>query len=246
LTATDQPQTVIRQSVMRLRDAIMLGDLRPGQKLIEADLCRDMGISRASLREALRALETERLVELVPNRGPSVAKLGWREIEEIHDVWSLLTGEAVYRFAGLATPSDIVELAATVKRLNQAVRARNALEQLAATNAFFGTIFDKCGNDVLLSVVYALVSRLNFLRAQAFQHSGWSERSAREIEDIVTAMSARGAGAARRATRRHIASACAAAKQVALQPRRPARQHDATPEPMRSVVRRERTRRRRA
>ena len=214
---TDQPPTVIRQSVMHLRAAIMLGDLRPGQKLIEADLCREMGISRASLREALRALEAERLVELVPNRGPSVAKLGWREIEEIHDVWALLTGEAVRRFADLATPADIVELAGTVKLLNRAVRARNSLEQLAATNAFFGAILDKCGNDVMLDVVYSLVSRLNFLRAQAFQHAGWGERSAREIEEIVTAICKRSPAAARAATRRHIASACAAAKQVALQ-----------------------------
>ena len=221
---TDQPPTVIRQSVVRLRAAIMLGDLRPGQKLIEADLCREMSISRASLREALRALEGERLVELVPNRGPSVAKLGWREIEEIHDVWSVLTSEAVRRFAGLATPTDLVELAGMVKLLNKAVRARNWLEQLAATNSFFGAILDKCGNDVLLDAVYSLVSRLNFLRAQAFQHAGWSERSAREIEEIVTAICKRNGAAARAATRRHIASACAAAKQVALLPRPAARE----------------------
>ena len=215
--ATERRPTVIRQSVTHLRAAIMLGDLRPGQKLIEADLCREMGISRASLREALRALEGERLVELVPNRGPSVAKLGWREIEEIHDVWSVLTGEAVRRFAARATPDDLVELAGTVKLLNKAVRARNWLEQLAATNAFFGAILDKCGNDVLLDVVYSLVSRLNFLRAQAFQQAGWAERSAREIEEIVTAICKRNPATARAATRRHIASACAAAKQVALQ-----------------------------
>jgi DNA-binding GntR family transcriptional regulator len=215
--ATERRPTVIRQSVTHLRAAIMLGDLRPGQKLIEADLCREMGISRASLREALRALEGERLVELVPNRGPSVAKLGWREIEEIHDVWSVLTGEAVRRFAARATPDDLVELAGTVKLLNKAVRARSPLEQLAATNAFFGAILDKCGNDALLDVVYSLVGRLNFLRAQAFQHAGWSDRSAREIEEIVTAICRRNAAAARAATRRHIASACAAAKQVALQ-----------------------------
>lgn len=216
---TERRPTVIRQSVTHLRAAIMLGDLRPGQKIVEGDLSREMGISRASLREALRALEGERLVEIVPNRGPSVARLGWREIEEIHDVWSVLTGEAVRRFATRAAPEDLVELAGTIKLLNKAVRARSPLEQLAATNAFFGAILDKCGNDALLDVVYSLVGRLNFLRAQAFQHDGWGERSAREIEEIVAAICKRNGAAARAATRRHIASACAAAKQVARQGR---------------------------
>src|SRR5678816_3261076 len=72
--------TVIGNSVSRLRNSIMQGELRPGQKLIEADVCRQLQISRASLREVLRILETERLIEMIPNRGPSVAKLGWEEI----------------------------------------------------------------------------------------------------------------------------------------------------------------------
>ena len=84
--------TVIGHSVSRLRSAIMQGELHPGQKLVEADLCRQMGISRASLREVLRILETERLIEIIPNRGPSVAKLGWDEIVAIHDVWALNRG----------------------------------------------------------------------------------------------------------------------------------------------------------
>ena len=93
-----QQLSVIEQSLKSLRSMIMNGDLAPGQKLVEASLCTNLGISRASLREALRIMEGERLIELIPNRGPSVAKLGWREIEDIHDVWAMLTSEAVYRF----------------------------------------------------------------------------------------------------------------------------------------------------
>src|SRR5262245_24434716 len=83
-----QLTTVIDQAVNTLRAGIMQRDLRPGQKLLESDLSRDLGISRASLREALRALEADRLIELVPNRGPFVSRLGPREVEEIHDVWA--------------------------------------------------------------------------------------------------------------------------------------------------------------
>jgi len=85
------------------------------------------------------------------------------------------------------------------------------------------------------------VSRLTFLRAQSLLHAGWSARCAKEIEAIVAAIRARNPAAARRATRRHIASACAAAKQVALLPERAAPGLDIVP--ARPDGRRARTRR---
>jgi DNA-binding GntR family transcriptional regulator len=210
--------TVIGNSVSRLRNSIMQGELRPGQKLIEADVCRQLQISRASLREVLRILETERLIEMIPNRGPSVAKLGWEEIVEVHDVWALLTGEAVYRFTPLATREDLSQIKLAVSQLRTAVETESALRQLAATNAFFVVILDKCGNRVLIDVVFSLVSRLNFLRAQSLQYEGWGYLCLREIEEILAAIESRNADAARAATRRHIDSACAAAKQVSVLP----------------------------
>jgi DNA-binding GntR family transcriptional regulator len=214
--ATGRLVTVIGNSVSRLRNAIMQGELRPGQKLIEADVCRQMQISRASLREVLRILETERLIEMIPNRGPSVARLGWEEIVEIHDVWALLTGEAVSRFTQLAARDDIAQLKLAVSQFKAAVKTESALRQLAATNAFFVVILDKCGNRVLIDVVFSLVSRLNFLRAQSLQYEGWGYLCLHEIEEILAAIEAKDAEAARAATRRHIDSACAAAKQVSV------------------------------
>jgi DNA-binding GntR family transcriptional regulator len=217
--STDPPVSVIENAVRRLRAAIMIGDLRPGQKLIEADLCRDLTISRASLREALRALEAERLIELVPNRGPSVAKLGLKEIEDIHDVWAMLTSEAVARFTELATAKDIAEIEVITARLRQALKAKNAIDQLNATNQFFGHILLKSGNATLIDVVALLVSRLNFLRAQALMREGWSVRCSQEFDAMVAAIRSKKPTAARRATQRHIESACDAATQVALLPK---------------------------
>jgi len=217
--STDQPVGVIEDAVRRLRGAIMTGDLRPGQKLVEAELCADLDISRASLREALRALEGERLIELVPNRGPSVAKLGLKEIEDIHDVWAMLTSEAVTRFTELATAKDIAEIEVITARLRRALKAKNAIEQLNATNEFFGYILLKCGNNVLIDVVALLVSRLNFLRAQALMHEGWSALCSQEFDAMVAAIRSKKPTAARRAMQRHVESACEAATHVALLPK---------------------------
>ncbi len=210
--------TIIEQSVGKLRNAIMQGELRPGQKLIEAELCRSLDISRASLREALRILETEKLIELVPNRGPSVAKLGYDEVEAIHEVWALLTSEAVADFTRIAKEKHINELQKALDALKSSIETNRPLDQLAATNAFFMAVMRKCGNSVLTETVISLVSRVNFLRAQALLHQGWGVVYAEEIEDILIAIREHNPDAARLATRKHIASACSAAKQLSLAP----------------------------
>jgi DNA-binding GntR family transcriptional regulator len=214
--ADSQPKTVIKDCISHLRSDIMSGNLRPGQKLIEADLCEQMAISRPSLREALRVLEAEKLIELVPNRGPSVARLGEREIEEIHDVWSMLTGEGVYRFAGVANAKDIAGLIRAVARLKLAARMDDPLEMIAATNAIFNTILTKCGNDLLVEMVYSLVSRINFLRARTLLDKEWRHLCIAEINTMIAAIRASKAKTARRAVQRHISSACTTAKRIVL------------------------------
>jgi DNA-binding GntR family transcriptional regulator len=216
--APRQAPTVIEKCVKRLRGGIMVGDLRPGQKLIEADLQEELGVSRASLREALRVLERERLVELVPNRGPSVARLREKEIADIHEVWALLTGEAVFDFTRVATVQDVRRLQATVAQLKQVLHAKDPLRQLNVTNSFFGYIYTRCKNEVLVDVVSTLVSRLNFLRAQSLMHEGWRELYAEEIGKIMAAIAAKKPAQARLAVQHHIESACGAATKVAAMP----------------------------
>ena len=70
-----EPKTVLRQAVENMRMAIVEGMFKPGERLVETDLCERLRISRPSLREALRTLEAERLIVIAPNRGPSVAVL---------------------------------------------------------------------------------------------------------------------------------------------------------------------------
>lgn len=212
-----QPITVIQQSARAMRDAVMQGHLRPGQKLVEADLCEKMGISRASLREALRRLEAEGLIEMVPNRGPFVAQLGWKEVEDIHDVWAMLTGESVARFTAVATDAEIDELGTAHKQVSEALRNGDSLAQLAATNLFFHHILQCNDNKVLFDMVRSLVSRVNFLRAQALHQEGWGRMCDGEIGRIIECIRARRPQDAREATQRHIASATAAAKKALLE-----------------------------
>jgi DNA-binding GntR family transcriptional regulator len=210
---TIERKTVLDQAASRLRTAIMVGELAPGQRLTERYLCERMGISRPSLRTALRRLEAERLITIVPNRGPSVAKLGWTEIEEIHEVWEMLTAEATGRFATIVTPDDVRRLETQVTAFKAAAKAGDALGHIAATNLFFQVILVG-HNRVLSEVIVSLLSRINFLRARSMLRKNRGRECAAELKAIADALKKRDRAAARAATAHHITQCCNAARDV--------------------------------
>src|SRR5690606_4668487 len=98
------PRTGQQEAVDNLRLASVSGMFQPGSRLVESHLCAQLGISRPSLREALRSLEAERLIEIVPNRGPSIPALSWEEATAIYEVRELLEVEAAGRCALRISP----------------------------------------------------------------------------------------------------------------------------------------------
>jgi DNA-binding GntR family transcriptional regulator len=82
--------TTVADLVAHLRDNVLLGRYAPGQRLIEADLTRELGVSRGPLREAFRRLTAEGLIESIPNRGAVVRQLSQRQIRELFEIRSAL------------------------------------------------------------------------------------------------------------------------------------------------------------
>lgn len=210
--------TVATKAVGALRDAIMQGHLAPGQKLVEADLVAALNISRPSLREALRTLQAERLVDLIPNRGPFVAKLGPDEVEQIHEVWALLTGEAVFHFVAVAGASDLRKLSQAFANVRKAIPNGTVLPRIEAINRFFGLILSKTGNAILADMVESLVCRIDFLRARSLSDRAQAARYVKEIGTIVRHIRGKDARGARVATQKHIESVCSAALLIPTPP----------------------------
>jgi GntR family transcriptional regulator, trigonelline degradation regulator len=71
------PRTVQQETVQKLGAAILTGMFQPGDRLVEAELCKMLGVSLPSVREALRSLEAERIISIVPNRGPQIPIMSW-------------------------------------------------------------------------------------------------------------------------------------------------------------------------
>ena len=182
--------------------------------MLEADLCRQMGVSRTSVREALRQLEAERLVTIIPNRGPSVTLLSWNEAAAIYDARELLEGEAAARFAERATTADVARAKSVLADFDRAVTMDDAHSRLTHTQRFYDLIIQGCGNPVIGEMLQSLFARINFLRAHSMSREGRAKMSSVEMWRMYAAIESRNARAARAAAVQHVKSACAVAREV--------------------------------
>jgi DNA-binding GntR family transcriptional regulator len=208
------PQTVLAQTVNMLRDAILSGHFKPGERLVEMDLCQRVGVSRTSIREALRRLEAEKLITIVPNKGPSVSVIGWDEAEQIYGVRALLEGEAAALFAQRATPAHVSEMRQALDSFSKAIAENDPMGRLQATTAFYDVMLLGCGNSIIHETLLGLVARINFLRARSMSHPGRAKHSITEMRRMLAGISKRDPAAARAAAVEHVHAACAAAQEV--------------------------------
>jgi DNA-binding GntR family transcriptional regulator len=206
--------TVQAQAATKLRDAILNGVFKPGQRLTEANLCRMMGVSRTSVREALRQLEAERLITITPNRGPSVTEVSWEEARQIYEVRALLESEAVRLFTSRGSAAQLASLKLALQKFESAARAHRPLQQLTSTQEFYEIILDGCGNRIICELIQGLTARITFLRARSMSQPGRTKQSAIELRRIYETIRAGNPDAAQAAAVHHVRSAAAAARDV--------------------------------
>lgn len=208
------PRTVQQETVEKLRAAILAGMFQPGDRLVEADLCKMLRVSRPSVREALRSLEAERLVAIVPNRGPQIPIVPWTEAEQIYHVRALLEGEAAALSAQHAGSEALKEMAAALTEFARAAKAGDSGGQIETTTRFYAAILDSCGNKIIEELIQGLQARINFLRARSMSGPGRAKFSLAEMRAIHAAIERRDAEAARRAAIEHTRQAQRAAKLI--------------------------------
>ncbi|RBP90596.1 GntR family transcriptional regulator [Cytobacillus firmus] len=103
-----------------IREAIIRGDFKPGERLKQSDLAEKMGVSRMPVREAFRKLESEGLIKLEPHKGAVVKSISIKDIEEIYALRSELEKMAVYQSVDFLTDDDITQLSSLVEEMEKA------------------------------------------------------------------------------------------------------------------------------
>jgi len=191
-----------REIETRLRSAITQGRFHAGERLIERELCEMLGVSRPSLREALRQLEAEQLVTLRPNRGPTVAEITIEEAGEIYEIRATLEGLAARLFTKRATLAEVRNLRQTVRDLRKAGSGSPSELLLDRKNKFYEVLLSGCRNHVIQRVLSQLHNRIRLLRAETL--AGRTKAALTEIEKIMKAIEARDEDAACRDSIAHI------------------------------------------
>jgi DNA-binding GntR family transcriptional regulator len=177
--------------VEHLRRFIVEGVLEAGKKLNERELCETLGISRTPLREALKVLAAEGLIELAPNRGASVSKMSEAELRETFELISGLEAFAGELACERITPAEIAE----IKALHYAMLACRAQNDLTGYYSRNQAIHDKINlaarNNALRQTYIAVNRRLQALRFRSnFQIPKW-DRAIHDHGEMLKALDAR-------------------------------------------------------
>lgn len=178
----------LRQQVVRLiREDILNGALVPGQRLVESALCEAYGVSRTVIREALRQLESEHLIQVRPNLGPVVTVLTEAEIRAIYVVRASLEALAGKLFATNASPRQCADLVKLRNRLDKEYRHGDVDSREEIKADFYRQLCDGTGNEVLTESLRGIHARIAIFRRYAFVDPARIEPSLAELEAIINA-----------------------------------------------------------
>ncbi len=207
LVTLERPKTLKESALEKLREAITLGVFKPGERLVERILCERLGVSRTVIRECIRHLESERMVTVIPNSGPSVAVLEAAEVREIYEIRALLETAAVRGCADCATDETVTRLEHYCGEIAGSLEAGDVIGALDRTRLFYEKIFTAGGKAVSWDLVDWLNGRISRLRALTLSSSGRASSGPANLRKIVVAIKRRDPQAAAEACQRHIAEA---------------------------------------
>jgi DNA-binding GntR family transcriptional regulator len=181
-------RTLAEKAFAMLHDAIIVGALKPGERLPIGDLAEAMHLSQMPIREALRRLDADGLVENIPHRGASVATLTVEDLLEVYDARLLLELPAIEGAAERFTAEDAREAQASLDRLEEATERGEKTQALIAHTAFHYGLYRASGSRWLPRLISPLWDNAERYRVAALGGSlGLFEERAREHRELLAA-----------------------------------------------------------
>ena len=192
------PRQVLHQEVaVRLRQRIVEGQLAPGAKLNERELSESLQVSRTPLREAIKMLAAEGLVELLPNRGAVVAQMSAQDVADTFELIAGLEGQSGELAAERIGEAQLVEIRALHFEMRAAFTRRDLATYYRLNALIHGHINAAAGNRVLTQTWANVNARLQALRFRSnFDEAKW-KRAMKEHDRMVELLAARDAAALR-------------------------------------------------
>jgi len=182
---------------------ILSNRLLPGDPVSEADLASKLGLSRTPVREALKILDTEGLVKIIPNRGTFVTEISVQDVEEIFSLRELFELHALktsYKFI----PDDTLNM--LEERIKSVVKSDELEKHYEVDELFHSTIINHCGNSRLINFRNMINSQIMMMRKISSQDPNHFDISRTEHLEMIEALKARDLATAEELLSRHITS----------------------------------------
>lgn len=190
-----------------LRSAIIRGVLQPGERLMENELAVQMGVSRTPVREAIRKLELEGFVKIIPRKGTYVAELSSQDVQEIYEIRAALESLACGLAAERATKHEIAAMEQYLLEENDYLLLEDIFLTVKTDVGLHELIYQATRNEKIMDIMCNLKEQLYRLRSTSIVLPGRKEKSLMEHREIVQAIAARKIELARRLGREHIVHA---------------------------------------
>lgn len=173
-----------------LRGEILSGNLKPGERLMEIKYAQSLGVSRTPFREAVRKLEKEGLVTVLPRRGAHVSLLSVKDLCDVLDIRCALDMLAIEKFIENAKYNDLLHLKSLIDTFARATESDNLQEQAASDVDFHEYIYTHTGNERLVQIYYSLKDQLYRFRIlylkEVFEPSAVAEEHYKMLDAIRT------------------------------------------------------------
>lgn len=187
-----------------MREAILSGRLKPGERLMEVQLAEEMGVSRTPVREAIRKLELEGLVVIVPRKGAYVSGFTLKDAAEVFEIRSSLEGLAAALAAERITDDEIALLDEVLKEISAAVAKGDINELVKKDGEFHQILFSASRNDRLTQMINNLKEQIDRFRVQSFTNPTRLQSVLTEHKKILDAIKRGNAEDAEKLAKEHI------------------------------------------
>lgn len=171
-----------------LRNAILKGELKPGERLMEMKLASKLGVSRTPIREAIRMLEREGLTITIPRRGAQVAQMTLKDMDDVYVIRRSLERLALEYISGKLTSGQIADMRYAQKVFEEAVAEGEHSEIEKKDWEFHSVIFEATGNTKLVSIMNTLQEQLSRYRWAYLQHNNQFQKLIEEHRQIVNSL----------------------------------------------------------
>ena len=187
-----------------LRDAILKGELEPGERLMEIQLAERLGVSRTPIREAIRKLELEGLVLMIPRKGAEVAKISEKSLRDVLEVRRSLEELAAELACQRMDAEALKDLEDAQKAFIQAVESGETMTMAEADEHFHDVIYMGTGNTRLVQILNNLREQMYRYRLEYIKDAEKRQILLVEHESILRAIRSRHVAEAKEAVRAHI------------------------------------------